>query len=353
MFKAFALCFLNTIPNVNALARVLGEKPNLQYICGIFDAKGPPRRIHLYRFQTYSEDVFADIMRHTLIAIVLAAKRLNLGLPFVRTVSLPEDNFTQFRAFSLADTGMEVEFWGTSASNEQSKHSLERNLDLPAKVKILQGDTVDEFILDIPYWILEEEKLRGKDTVIGVVSGRNKPYIACNILVLHKDKEGNEVILLAERLNGSGIGHFALPGGKKRPDESILKCTQRELREEVGLILKDANPVSVRITKHPGQPVVASVGILVTKFSGKPYRKENFQHSEWDWYMMQSVPSPLFKPSSYVIEDYKNSTFQGLTWNALETLFSELEEDADITEERNEDSQNINDEISQEALFEN
>ena len=54
-------------------------------------------------------------------------------------------------------------------------------------------------------------------------------------LVFNKNGE----LLIDQRLEGSSLGGFwEFPGGKKKPEESIEETIEREIREEVGIVVK-------------------------------------------------------------------------------------------------------------------
>lgn len=133
-----------------------------------------------------------------------------------------------------------------------------------------------------------------------------------------REVHGHRELLLCQRLRGAGEGTYALPGGKKNPRESVLACVRRELREEIGIDFRHGRPVSLRQTNRHGFPPVTSIGVLATEWVGKPVRREHLAHSDWLWFPLDQLPSPLFFPTQIAVEDYLRGEFSHLSWNDVE-----------------------------------
>jgi 8-oxo-dGTP diphosphatase len=192
------------------------------------------------------------------------------------------------------------------------KVGLVGGLGVPVEVRTkgYNGENVHLWI-DEPPWL--NVKNRVADTLTGIRSNSKTSYTACNILVVKEHQ-----LLLSKRKDGYGSGQFTLPGGKQKPGESLQECAKRELWEETGLRLIKAKPVSLKITRFPGKPLVISVGVWAEAYSGDPKNKEESQHTEWEWYDFDQLPSPLFEPTRIVISHFRNETFPNLQWDDIE-----------------------------------
>lgn len=334
LFKAHALCFLNRIPSDPALERALEEKNNLRYLCGLYGME-PPKRITLYRFRTYeaSADAYAEIMRHTLITIAVAAQRINLPLPYVKYSDVQSNDYyeVEFEEFPLLDTGKTVRLFESIGVTDKSQ-GLGKNLDLPIKIEVyrpksdpnLKGELISKFIIDLPEWIRDEKPLRGKDMIIGINSGIGDSFVACNMLVLRKKNTVLEEVLLSRRREGTGKGEYCVPGGRVGKNENFFTGAKRELHQEVGISILKSFPVSIRVTNWPGKSTAVSIGIVVIEFKGDIKNKEEEQHSKWDWYPLNQLPEPLFKSTRYVIEDYSANLFPHLSYEALNKMLEDF-----------------------------
>lgn len=64
-------------------------------------------------------------------------------------------------------------------------------------------------------------------------------------------------------------GLWEFPGGKREPDESMLEALKREISEELGVTVEQAEPF-VRIDHDYGDKLVSLDVWLVSHFSGEP-----------------------------------------------------------------------------------
>lgn len=335
MFKAIALCFLHSIPHDYALAELLQENAALRHICGFFDST-PPQRINFYRFRY--QEYFPEIMRLTLVAIAMAARRLYISIPFVTyQTELSDSVWLEPDTFSLGNSKTTVKVWKSPLPEEARRQGLGKNLQLPAKVALY--DEADKettsFIMSLPVWARDDLDYRGRDTVMGRFSKPLDPYVACNVLLV-QEHQGQKQILLSKRLNTSWSGYYGVPGGKRRLGQSIEYTAIRELREETTMNLLRSRPISVRITHFLDHPVVASIGVLVEDYSGSPESREE-KHGPWEWWPLDGLPTPLFPPTQFVLQDFARGDFGCLTWPVVEAMFEHF----DSTPKRLEELSNI------------
>lgn len=68
-------------------------------------------------------------------------------------------------------------------------------------------------------------------------------------------------------------GLWEFPGGKREPDETMLDALKREIHEELGVRVEQAEPF-VRIDHDYGDKQVSLDVWLVSQFSGRPSGRE-------------------------------------------------------------------------------
>jgi 8-oxo-dGTP diphosphatase len=196
------------------------------------------------------------------------------------------------------------------------KVELGEDVGFPVTAVIARkGKRRSRYVFDRPEWLGGPNRHELHE--LGPASGGVR-YTAVNVLVLDRRRH---MVLLAKRLAGYGAGAFTIPGGKVRPGETILAGAIRELKEETGLELLEADPISLRTgRKDHNSAEVRSVGVLAVKFEGTTHLRsqESSQLGPWDWYDVSRLPQPLFEPASWVIEDYLQCGLGEMSWSTLE-----------------------------------
>jgi 8-oxo-dGTP diphosphatase len=360
LFKALALPYLINISSERALARELKERELLQVLCGFLPGSTPTRATFWHFRRKYSE-IYPDLILRVLITMVLSGGRLNFDLPFVKpipeTERPPNGHYSKFvlDTYRLDDYRLEIHIWTTVSETEvqppiittgktwtelrrelqerearKRQNSLRRGLavalGLPAEVETeLNTNQIFRFVIDKPEWI--DANVRGKDPLSSLGPASLRPYVACNVLVVRKRKNRRQV-LLSRRLAGYGKGTYTLPGGKQQPNESLQQCAARELLEETGLSILKSRPVSLHTTRLPGKPRVLSVGVLVPAgdYEGKLHHRESDQNTEWQWFDLKELPTPLFEPARIAIFHYVDETYRNLQWSDVESQVAEAQE---------------------------
>lgn len=347
LLKIHLLPYLAPLKSERALAFELAERPELQLAVGLTDGRVPTRAT-LWHFRRRNLASFRTLMKRSLTIVALDADRLEIPLPFATKATQQMPASTSEDTFDDPLTSSRIWIY-THPTLRRSAPQESLFLPLPGFADLLHEEATEkEWLyqvlgfpilaqwemgfqnglfsltqpswLDSPYGAMDLEMYLGK-------SGK-APYTACNVLVV-RQSNGREELLLSRRLRGSGAGTYTVPGGKKLPDETLVACVKRELREEVGLEYRDGRPISVRTTDVPGFPLVRSVGVIATDWKGEPRRLEHLAHWNWEWYPISKLPEPLFFPTQMAIDDYRAKLFANLDWNNVEeplepfTLWSE------------------------------
>ena len=343
MFRALALPYLIHIESESALAREVDEHERLRSLCGF--GKKAPTRAMFWHFRHTPPGFYPKMMLRVLVALGLAAESLHLALPCVRLMGdcLPEPAGLHV-TFRLGSYGPEIDMWTTPAEGSlpalqtagksvedlyrdmkiarapRRRRGLSGQLDLPTEFTVGLGDQGRAwFVIDLPDWLKAGSgaRTRSKDTLTTLGSSRVSSYAASNVLVV-REHEGAQQVLLSRRLSGTWRGEYILPGGKAKPEESLERCTQRELEEETGLRLARSKPISIHLVRLPGRPLVFSVGAVVTKFGGKPRRKERAQNKDWQWFNLDDLPRELALPAQLALGEYLKARGDDLEWSDVE-----------------------------------
>ncbi|OGF35948.1 hypothetical protein A2482_03355 [Candidatus Falkowbacteria bacterium RIFOXYC2_FULL_48_21] len=119
-------------------------------------------------------------------------------------------------------------------------------------------------------------------------------------------KRHNDPAKAASLLKGAGT--WTMPGGKLHFGETFEQGAAREVMEETGLALNRVTVLCVNQDMVEGVHFV-TVGMLAEDFSGETQVLEPDEITEWRWFDLDNLPSPLFFPSAKVLENFKQQKF--------------------------------------------
>jgi 8-oxo-dGTP diphosphatase len=135
----------------------------------------------------------------------------------------------------------------------------------------------------------------------------NRIGVGCGVMIL---KDGK--ILLGRRHEDKnkadselhGEGTWTMPGGKMHFGESFFAVAAREVEEETSLKINILKLISVTNDIKEDAHFV-TIGFLCEDFSGEAKIMEPDEITEWRWFPLDSLPSPLFFPSQKILNNLK------------------------------------------------
>ncbi len=90
---------------------------------------------------------------------------------------------------------------------------------------------------------------------------------------VHTAQQRYQVYLTQRSIAAHQGGKWEFPGGKCEPGETVLQALQRELKEEIGIVVNDADFLMDIRHDYGDKNVLLDVYTL-TNFSGEPFGKE-------------------------------------------------------------------------------
>jgi 8-oxo-dGTP diphosphatase len=138
---------------------------------------------------------------------------------------------------------------------------------------------------------------------------KKKPGVGFGVMIINKENE----VLLGKRHEDPekadselhGEGAWTMPGGKLHFQEKLKDAAHRETLEETGIKI-DKN--KLRIISVTNDIVYynhfVTIGFLCRDFEGEPRVMEPDEITEWKWFKLNDLPSPIFFPSKKILKKY-------------------------------------------------
>ncbi|MCX6774212.1 MAG: NUDIX domain-containing protein [Candidatus Micrarchaeota archaeon] len=117
----------------------------------------------------------------------------------------------------------------------------------------------------------------------------------------HEDPEKASSLL-------NGAGTWTMPGGKLHFGETFEEGAKREVLEETGIRLSKVNVICVNQDMVETAHFI-TMGLFSDSFEGDAKVMEPDEITEWRWFDLNSLPSPLYFPSAKVLENYRQNRF--------------------------------------------
>ncbi|MBS1030025.1 NUDIX domain-containing protein [Gluconobacter cerinus] len=122
---------------------------------------------------------------------------------------------------------------------------------------------------------------------------QSEPRVGCGAAILVDGK-----LLLIRRKKSPEAACWGLPGGKVDLFEPVSHAVEREVAEELGITIQARDMLCLveQSDRESGTHWIAPV-YLVTKLSGTPTLMEPEKHSDFGWFPLGELPSPLTTPT--------------------------------------------------------
>lgn len=102
-----------------------------------------------------------------------------------------------------------------------------------------------------------------------------------------------------------GEGTWTFPGGKFDAGDALLDGPCREVKEETGIDIDRSSLEIISVSSdHLGDIHFITVGFLARKWSGEPRVMEPDEITDWQWFPLNQLPTPLFFPTERMIKNY-------------------------------------------------
>ncbi len=105
-----------------------------------------------------------------------------------------------------------------------------------------------------------------------------------------------------------GEGTWTMPGGGVEFGEELEETAQREVWEETGITI---NPQKLALISISNDKVAdahfITLGLLCQEFEGTAHVKEPDEITEWQWFDLDTLPSPLFSCTQVILDNYAAS----------------------------------------------
>ncbi len=141
---------------------------------------------------------------------------------------------------------------------------------------------------------------------------KKKPGVGFGIMIL----DSKNKVLLGKRHDNPekadselhGEGTWTMPGGKLDFGETLEAGAKREVLEETGITLNKIDIICINQdiieTAH-----FITIGLFSDSFSGEPRVMEPDEITQWQWFDLNDLPSPIYFPSAKIFENYKQKKF--------------------------------------------
>jgi len=123
------------------------------------------------------------------------------------------------------------------------------------------------------------------------------PKVGVGIIVIKKEKN-KSYIMLHQRRGEHGNGYWGSGGGHLELGESLKEGALRELSEEAGNQVKVKNVQFLGVMNFTEMEPKHYVDVSFSSewVSGEPTNSAPEETTDWQWFDLDTLPSPLFPP---------------------------------------------------------
>ncbi len=136
---------------------------------------------------------------------------------------------------------------------------------------------------------------------------QDRPKVGVGVIVLKKS-EGKTYVMLHQRKSlVLGEGYWGSGGGHVELGESLKEAALRELAEEAGSELQVTNVQFLGVVNFTQmQPKhYVDISFVAEWKAGEPINSSPRETTEWQWFDIEALPSPLFPPVEKYLDALK------------------------------------------------
>jgi 8-oxo-dGTP diphosphatase len=131
------------------------------------------------------------------------------------------------------------------------------------------------------------------------------PKVGVGVIVVKKEN-GKEYVMLHQRKGRRGLAknYWGSGGGHLELGESLKNGALRELKEEAGedIVVNNVRFLGVINFTQMNPKHYVDVSFVADWVSGEPINNAPKETSEWQWFPLDKLPSPLFPPVEHYLE---------------------------------------------------
>ena len=127
----------------------------------------------------------------------------------------------------------------------------------------------------------------------------NAPRVGVGVMIVQDGR-----VLMGRRMSGQRPGWWGWIGGKLEFGESLQQCAIREAHEEAGVEVGRLRLLCISSIIVEDQHWI-DVEFLGDIISGEPHATAPAELTEWAWYPIDQLPSPIFEPAERALKSYR------------------------------------------------
>lgn len=135
---------------------------------------------------------------------------------------------------------------------------------------------------------------------------KSYPQAGVGVIVIKKGN-GKEYVMLHQRKGTHGLGYWGSGGGHLELGESLMRGALRELKEEGGesLVVDNVRFLGVMNFTQFKPKHYVDISFVADWVSGEPTNNAPEETTDWQWFELDKLPSPLFPPVEKYLEALK------------------------------------------------
>jgi 8-oxo-dGTP diphosphatase len=135
-----------------------------------------------------------------------------------------------------------------------------------------------------------------------------QPQVGVGVIVMRKQNGKEQVLLHRRNKVDTGKGYWGSGGGHLELGESIMEGALRELHEESGgkLNLTNVRFMGVCNFTEFAPKHYVDVSFIADWVSGEPENDKAEEAIEWQWFNLDSLPTPLYPIVNRYLEAFKS-----------------------------------------------